>query len=232
MRVPSIAVLCFLCSAPATAFVTPNGLSASRRQHIFVEMSDDQTQATTDSKEAERRLRKEIGDRNSIVDSEEKYAMIDGEYITSIPEEEGTSQATSAEDSESWEARVKQMTTLRAYPLFLAEKAAEIGEKIVSDIRDEHKYPLSGKKEKVVVLGTGWGAASFLKGIDTNLYDVTIVSPRNYFLFTPMLAGASVGTVEYRSITEPVREVRIKPQMSFCLCVSTVAYIFVKQRIY
>jgi NADH:ubiquinone reductase (non-electrogenic) len=124
------------------------------------------------------------------------------------------------------------MTTLRAYPLFLAEKAAEIGEKIVSDIRDEHKYPLSGKKEKVVVLGTGWGAASFLKGIDTNLYDVTIVSPRNYFLFTPMLAGASVGTVEYRSITEPVREVRIKPQMSFCLCVSTVAYIFVKQRIY
>ena len=62
-------------------------------------------------------------------------------------------------------------------------------------------------KERIVVLGTGWGAASFLKDIDTSLYDVTIISPRNYFLFTPMLAGASVGTVEYRSITEPIREV-------------------------
>jgi len=36
---------------------------------------------------------------------------------------------------------------------------------------------------------------------------VTVISPRNYFLFTPMLAGASVGTVEYRSITEPIREI-------------------------
>jgi hypothetical protein len=224
-------VLCFLCSDPATAFVTPNRLSAPRRQHIFIEMSDDQTQATTDAKEAEKLLRKEIADRNSIVDGEEKYAMIDGEGLAAIREEEETSQANSAEDIESWEARVKQMTKLRAYPLFLAEKAAEVSEKLFSDIRDERKYPLGGKKEKVVVLGTGWGAASFLKDIDNNLYDVTIVSPRNYFLFTPMLAGASVGTVEYRSITEPVREVRIKPQMSFCTCVSTVAYIFVKQRV-
>jgi len=59
--------------------------------------------------------------------------------------------------------------------------------------------------EKVVVLGTGWGAASFLKDADTDAFDVTVVSPRNFFLFTPMLAGSSVGTVEYRSITEPIR---------------------------
>jgi NADH dehydrogenase FAD-containing subunit len=48
-----------------------------------------------------------------------------------------------------------------------------------------------------------------LKDIDTSMYDVTVVSPRNYFLFTPMLAGSSVGTVEFRSITEPIREVRM-----------------------
>ena len=64
-------------------------------------------------------------------------------------------------------------------------------------------------KERIIVLGTGWGAASFLKSIDCNKYDVTVISPRNYFVFTPMLAGASVGTVEFRSITEPVREVRL-----------------------
>jgi len=39
--------------------------------------------------------------------------------------------------------------------------------------------------------------------METN--DVLIVSPRNYFVFTPMLAAASVGTVEYRSILEHIR---------------------------
>lgn len=48
-----------------------------------------------------------------------------------------------------------------------------------------------GNKEHLIVLGTGWGAASFLKNIDTDKYDVTVISPRNYFVFTPMLAGAS-----------------------------------------
>lgn len=44
------------------------------------------------------------------------------------------------------------------------------------------------------------------KIIDTGLYEVVIVSPRNFFLFTPMLSGSAVGTVEYRSITEPIRQ--------------------------
>jgi NADH dehydrogenase FAD-containing subunit len=34
---------------------------------------------------------------------------------------------------------------------------------------------------------------------------VTIVSPRNYFLFTPLLAGTTTGTIELRSIMEPIR---------------------------
>ena len=42
------------------------------------------------------------------------------------------------------------------------------------------------KKEKIVILGTGWGSAAFLKSIDTSMYDVTVISPRNFFLFTPM----------------------------------------------
>ncbi|EED87181.1 predicted protein [Thalassiosira pseudonana CCMP1335] len=67
-----------------------------------------------------------------------------------------------------------------------------------------------GNKEHLIVLGTGWGAASFLKNIDTDKYDVTVISPRNYFVFTPMLAGASVGTVDFKSITEPIREINNK----------------------
>ena len=40
----------------------------------------------------------------------------------------------------------------------------------------------------------------------TNQYDVTVVSPRNYFLFTPFLPSCVVGTVEPRSIVEPIRQ--------------------------
>lgn len=36
-------------------------------------------------------------------------------------------------------------------------------------------------------------------------FEVIYVSPRNYFVFTPLLAAASVGTVDVRSITEPIR---------------------------
>lgn len=36
-------------------------------------------------------------------------------------------------------------------------------------------------------------------------FEVIYVSPRNYFIFTPLLAAASVGTVDVRSITEPIR---------------------------
>ncbi len=42
---------------------------------------------------------------------------------------------------------------------------------------------------------------------DARIYieDVTIVSPTNYFNFTPLLAGCAVGTLEFRSAVEPVR---------------------------
>jgi len=41
--------------------------------------------------------------------------------------------------------------------------------------------------------------------VDKNAYQVVAVSPRNHFLFTPLLASTSVGTLEFRCITEPVR---------------------------
>eukprot|EP00937_MAST-01D_sp_MAST-1D-sp2_P007813 g7813.t1 len=61
--------------------------------------------------------------------------------------------------------------------------------------------------EPVVVLGTGWGAVAFIKGLDLSQYDVTVVSPRNYFTYTPLLPSATVGTVESRSIVESIRNI-------------------------
>ena len=36
-------------------------------------------------------------------------------------------------------------------------------------------------------------------------YEVIVVSPRNYFLYTPLLPAVCTGTMEERSIVEPVR---------------------------
>jgi NADH dehydrogenase len=54
------------------------------------------------------------------------------------------------------------------------------------------------KKERLVILGSGWGAISVLKNLDKNKYNVTLVSDNNYFLFTPLLPSATVGTLELR----------------------------------
>ena len=55
--------------------------------------------------------------------------------------------------------------------------------------------------------GTGWGAVSLLKKLDTENYNVVVISPRNFFLFTPLLPSCTTGTIEHRSIMEPVRNI-------------------------
>ncbi|GKU96560.1 hypothetical protein SLEP1_g9784 [Rubroshorea leprosula] len=95
-----------------------------------------------------------------------------------------------------------------------------------------------GVKKRVLVLGTGWGGTSFLKDLDISSYDVQVVSPRNYFAFTPLLPSVTCGTVEARSIVEPVRNIikkrngeikfyeaeclKIDPANNKVLCRSTV----------
>ncbi len=56
-------------------------------------------------------------------------------------------------------------------------------------------------------IGTGWGAVALLKKLDTENYNVIVVSPRNYFLFTPLLPSCTTGLVEHRSIMEPIRNI-------------------------
>ena len=63
----------------------------------------------------------------------------------------------------------------------------------------------AGRKKKVVVLGSGWAAVNFIRNLKPELYDLSIVSPANYFLFTPLLPSVTVGTVEIRSVVEPIR---------------------------
>ena len=62
-------------------------------------------------------------------------------------------------------------------------------------------------KPKVVVIGCGWAGFRFAQDIDKSKYHVTLVSPRNHFLFTPLLPSTAVGTLEFRCIQEPVRTI-------------------------
>lgn len=61
-------------------------------------------------------------------------------------------------------------------------------------------------KRTVVILGSGWGAVSFVKSLKKDIpFEVILVSPRNYFLYTPLLPGVATGAIETRSIVESIR---------------------------
>lgn len=75
------------------------------------------------------------------------------------------------------------------------------------DSGDHDDMSVLNEKPRLVILGTGWGSVSLLKDLDIDLYNVTVISPVNYFLFTPMLPSATVGTLELRSVAEPIRKV-------------------------
>jgi len=75
-------------------------------------------------------------------------------------------------------------------------------------------------RPRLVVLGTGFAAFSLVKDIDAERYEVVIVSPRNHFLFTPLLPSTTVGTIEFRSIIEPIRVARKGITFHQALCES------------
>src|SRR5436190_13368789 len=63
-------------------------------------------------------------------------------------------------------------------------------------------------RNRLIILGSGFGALTVLKKLDLQFYETTVVSPRNHFLFTPLLPSTTVGTIEFRSIIEPIRRAR------------------------
>ena len=77
-------------------------------------------------------------------------------------------------------------------------------------IKEITKPTFEGPKKRLIILGSGWGAMSVLKHLEPGQFEVVVVSPRNYFMFTPLLPSVTVGTVEARSIVEPVRKIVAK----------------------
>jgi len=71
------------------------------------------------------------------------------------------------------------------------------------------------KRPRLVILGTGWGSFRVLSDIDSSKYEISVVSPRNHLLFTPMLASSALGTVNQRSICQPVRPIVAKKKAQY-----------------
>lgn len=63
----------------------------------------------------------------------------------------------------------------------------------------------TSRTPRVVVLGSGWGAMSFIQKLDELQVELVVISPRSFFFYTPLLAGSTTGTVSYNSIMEPIR---------------------------
>jgi NADH:ubiquinone reductase (non-electrogenic) len=79
------------------------------------------------------------------------------------------------------------------------------------------------KRETLLILGTGFAAFSAVRGVDIDRYQIVVVAPRNHFLFTPLLPSTTVGTIEFRSIIEPIRTARkgLRFHQAYCTRLDT-----------
>jgi len=68
--------------------------------------------------------------------------------------------------------------------------------------------PPVSSRPKLVILGSGWAAVNVLRNLDKRAlaqYQIHICSTANHFVNTPLLPSVTVGTMEGRSIVEPIR---------------------------
>lgn len=96
-----------------------------------------------------------------------------------------------------------------------AGTVAYVGYHVYNAIALPGQKQVDPSKPHLVVVGSGWGSVATLKTLDFSKYNVTVISSRNYFLFTPLLPSTATGLIEQRSIMEPTRYIlRHKPYSS------------------
>lgn len=120
----------------------------------------------------------------------------------------------------------------RTWRTLAVVSAVGVGALVGSQVVESRRVgPPPGERKKLVIVGSGWSAVALLKGairlmvargpgshfsrlvrlgppgLQRDLYDVTVVSNRNYFLFTPLLPSATVGALDVAALIEPVRRI-------------------------
>jgi len=170
------------------------------------------------SKELQERISDEASD---VPDDDGKKFDIGISQFQKVPNATWTGTTTIEKSDEepelgvwgqTWDSALaaKVRKTELPWPALILDRALDQLEDSLQSSSEGAHAPLLRKdsrdKHRIVIIGSGWASHAFVKSLDASVYDVTLVSPRNYFLFTPMLAGAATGTVELRSITESIRE--------------------------
>lgn len=61
-----------------------------------------------------------------------------------------------------------------------------------------------------MILGSGWAGYGVARILDPQKYERIVISPRSYFVFTPLLASTAVGTLEFRTVLEPIRRLGVQ----------------------
>tara|TARA_B100001287_G_C22685830_1_gene533515 strand:- start:1823 stop:3085 length:1263 start_codon:yes stop_codon:yes gene_type:complete len=65
------------------------------------------------------------------------------------------------------------------------------------------------KKERIVIIGSGWAGSTVAKNINCKTkYNLTVISNRNHMVFTPLLASSCVGTLHSLSVIENIRHIQ------------------------
>ncbi|KAI5894247.1 nucleotide-binding domain-containing protein [Schizophyllum commune H4-8] len=85
-------------------------------------------------------------------------------------------------------------------------KNLPVVEVLLRDEEDPEMRELSSKP-RLVIVGGGWGAMGVIEKLKPGDYHVTIISAETYTTFTPLLPSAAVGTVQARSLMEPIRKI-------------------------
>ncbi|KAE9397354.1 nucleotide-binding domain-containing protein [Gymnopus androsaceus JB14] len=86
------------------------------------------------------------------------------------------------------------------------KKNLPIARILVDDEEDDEMKKLVDKP-KLVIIGGGWGAMGVLQTLHPGDYHVTVISGETFTTFTPLLPSAAVGTVQFRSLIEPIRKI-------------------------
>ncbi|AIO02682.1 NADH dehydrogenase, putative [Leishmania panamensis] len=60
----------------------------------------------------------------------------------------------------------------------------------------------------VVVLGTGWAGCYAAHHLNPKLCNIQVISTRNHMVFTPLLPQTTTGTLEFRSVCEPITNIQ------------------------
>lgn len=68
-------------------------------------------------------------------------------------------------------------------------------------------FSLNQGKERIVIIGGGFGGIEVARRIDTSRYEVLLVDCHNYFTFQPLLYQVATGGLEPDSVAYPIRKI-------------------------